>query len=80
MIKFAEAERIYKRGYQYKRREPDHIFLRCDGYYPISGISLLKMDIIRIPIKDVVVQSVCGRSWGSFIAVSEVTRFFFGFS
>merc|ERR1712018_198178 len=23
-----EAERIYKRGYQYKRREPDHIFLR----------------------------------------------------
>ena len=24
----SEAERIYKRGYQYKRREPDHIFLR----------------------------------------------------
>merc|ERR1712013_601347 len=23
-----EAERIYKRGYQYKRREPDRIFLR----------------------------------------------------
>merc|ERR1712181_45210 len=23
-----EVERIYKRGYQYKRREPDHIFLR----------------------------------------------------
>ena len=30
MIKFSEAERIYKRGYQYKRREPDHIFLRQD--------------------------------------------------
>lgn len=30
MIKFSETERIYKRGYQYKRREPDHIFLRCD--------------------------------------------------
>ena len=27
-LKCSEAERIYKRGYQYKRREPDHIFLR----------------------------------------------------